>query len=379
VLSRFKTELGVREMESENRYRLSLFGEFGDKSLEDEFWEDSLGRSAHWTAYIALFCGALLALFLANSYFTEGNTGLFMKITPIRLVFIFLSIAVSFTARRITKHKHLVYLVTFFQISMVVTYLLTLRQYQSLNYFSILGLLVITMALFLLPNRLVLSQLVAIAFSLAFFLGPSRKLAGLQANELYRIVAYQTILLLYGSINFWWTEVNKRRAFKARKELAELSVQDTLTGVFNRKKFDDALDEWLNFSERYNNPLTLILFDIDDFKGINDNFGHIAGDGVLQEAARAVSAVIRKADVFARWGGDEFALLLPNTDLAAAEGLAERIRAAIGSLALDVPKKISCSFGVAAYEKGDTKQLLLRRADEMLLRAKSGGKDRVVS
>ena len=184
---------------------------------------------------------------------------------------------------------------------------------------------------------------------------------------------------MYGSINFWWTEVNKRRAFKARKELAELSVQDTLTGVFNRKKFDDALDEWLNFSERYNNPLTLILFDIDDFKGINDNFGHIAGDGVLQEAARAVSAVIRKTDVFARWGGDEFALLLPNTDLAAAEGLAERIRAAIGSLALDVPKKISCSFGVAAYEKGDTKQLLLRRADEMLLRAKSGGKDRVVS
>jgi diguanylate cyclase (GGDEF)-like protein len=151
-----------------------------------------------------------------------------------------------------------------------------------------------------------------------------------------------------------------------------------VTGVYNRKKFDDAMDEWISLSKRYGNPLSLILLDIDDFKAVNDNYGHIVGDSVLKNIAATVSRSIRDTDIFARWGGDEFVILLPNTDIRQAETLAERIRECIASNPLDHPRDITCSFGVAAYEENDTKQSLLRRVDDLLLKAKASGKDRVV-
>ena len=119
-----------------------------------------------------------------------------------------------------------------------------------------------------------------------------------------------------------------------------------------------------------------MMFDIDNFKDINDHLGHFVGDSVLQNLAEVVSEYIRETDVFARWGGDEFAILLPHTDLRGAQGVAERIRQAIISIAS--LQEISCSFGVAASRDNDTKQSLLRRADDQLLQAKTAGKDIVV-
>ena len=107
-----------------------------------------------------------------------------------------------------------------------------------------------------------------------------------------------------------------------------MSVKDPLTGIYNRKKFDDVVDQWVSFPNRYGSPLSILLFDIDNFKGVNDHFGHMMGDKVLKQVVHAVQGCIREADVFARWGGDEFAILLPNTNLAEARKLAERLRVA---------------------------------------------------
>ncbi|HHV94074.1 MAG TPA: GGDEF domain-containing protein [Firmicutes bacterium] len=366
-------------MDNAQKYRISLLGEFTDKPIENEFLADSLSGSTRITAYIALVFGAILGLFLLNSYFVEGNTPLFLKTTPIRLVFISTSIAVYFIAKRITEHKHLVYIITFYQGMMALIYLLTLKQYDSLNYFSVLALMVITLAIYLLPNKVILSQIIAVIFSIVFFIFPIRKLEGLQPHEFYRILAYQTILLVYCNINHCWAERTKRKTFIAKREISRLSSKDPVTGVYNRKKFDEALDEWIGFSKRYGNPLSLILLDVDNFKEVNDTYGHIVGDSVLKSVAATVSQSIRDTDVFARWGGDEFALLLPNTDIRQAEKLAERIRKCISSSSSDNPKDITCSFGVAAYEEHDTKQSLLRKVDDLLLQAKTSGKNIVIS
>lgn len=367
-------------MDREERYSISLLGEFTDKSLEGEFLAENLDAAKRSTAYIALVFGVVLGFFLVNSALTEWGTERLVRITCIRLVFIIVSALVFLIARRITKHQHLVYVITFYQAMMAVTYMLTLKYYESLNYFSILALLVITMAMYLLPNRITPTQLVSVAFNILFFMDPVRKMAGMQAHELYKIIAYQAILLIYCNINYCWTEATKRKKFRANRELVELSIKDPLTGVYNRKKFDDTVDQWICLSRRYGYPFSLILFDIDNFKAVNDTYGHIVGDRVLKEVAVLIKQSIREPDVFARWGGDEFAILLPQTDLPQARSLAERLKEQIAeNNPLRKPTEITCSFGVTQFEDTDTKYSLLSRVDDLLLAAKTGGKNRIVS
>ena len=366
-------------MEKEKNYRISMFGEFTDQAMEDEFLAENLSGSARMTAYIALVFGFILGLFLVNSYFTEGSTPLFARATPIRLVFIVMSVVVFFMAKNTRNHHHLRRTITMYQATMAIVYFLTLMQYNSLTYFSVLGLMVITLAMYLLPNKIAFSQIITLLFSILCFAELSLKLEVMQAHEHFRIVAYQAILLIYCNLNYLWAETTKRKTFIANRELLDLSIKDPLTGIFNRKRFDDAMEEWISVSERSGRPLSLILFDIDDFKGINDNYGHIVGDGVLKDMATTVSKSIRDTDVFARWGGDEFAVLLPNTDLQQAQEIAERIGTSIAHSSPDTLRNIACSFGVAEYEDSDTKQSLLRRVDDLLLRAKASGKGRVIS
>ncbi|HZJ99189.1 MAG TPA: GGDEF domain-containing protein, partial [Tissierellaceae bacterium] len=120
-------------------------------------------------------------------------------------------------------------------------------------------------------------------------------------------------------------------------------------------------------------------FDIDDFKRINDKYGHIVGDSVIKNIAEIISKSIRDTDIFARWGGDEFVILLPNTDIQQAKEIAERMRKYIRDNLYEMEENITCSFGLASYEKNDTTQSLLRKADDLLFKAKTKGKDRVVN
>lgn len=281
--------------------------------------------------------------------------------------------------KKVEKHRNLIYINTLYQAIMAAIYLFTLKQYDSLSFFGVQGLMVITMAIYLLPNKIIISQLIAVLFSVLFFVDPINEIEGLKIHEFYRVIAYQIIVLTYCSINNCWSESNKRKRYAANKELLELSSKDPLTGIYNRAKFDDTMDMWISYSERYGSPFSIILFDIDDFKGINDNYGHLAGDKVAKKIASTINKSIRDTDIFARWGGDEFVILLPNTDIQQAEEIAERMRICISNNLYEPVKNITCSFGVAVYEKNDTTQSLLNKADKLLLQAKAAGKDRVVS
>ena len=364
-------------MNDKKKYKISLLGEFTDKSMEAEFLDDSLSVSSKITSYIALVFGFILGLFLFDGFFFDERSHLFFNIVFVRLFFIFVSIIVFLITKKVKKHKDLIYIITLYQACMVFCYLFTLKQLDSLNYFSFIGLMVITLAIYLLPNKIILSQIITIAFSILFFIHSVEKVEGLRVNEFYRIIAYQIILLVYCNINYCWTETNKRKKFTANRELLDLSAKDPLTGIYNRAKFDDEIKRWTSFSERYGNSFSLILFDIDDFKGINDNYGHLVGDVVIKKVAATINKSIRDTDIFARWGGDEFVLLLPNTDIQQAEEMAERMREYIRNISYEPDIKITCSFGVAAYDKNDTIQSLLRKADKLLLLAKESGKDMV--
>jgi diguanylate cyclase (GGDEF)-like protein len=166
------------------------------------------------------------------------------------------------------------------------------------------------------------------------------------------------------------------------EEASRLSITDALTGVWNRRHFDLRLAEELERSARFLEPFGLLLLDIDGFKPINDVFGHPAGDFVLVELTRRLQDVTRSVDVVARFGGEEFALILPRTGLDGARLVAEKIRAAVAREAFDavgheIP--VTVSVGVGVYpDSGVDARTLLTAADDALYEAKAGGKNRIV-
>jgi len=164
--------------------------------------------------------------------------------------------------------------------------------------------------------------------------------------------------------------------------LAELSETDPLTGLPNARRLFDRLDAELARARRYREALALLLVDLDGLKMINDRYGHHAGDDAIRAVAEVIRSELRETDVGARWGGDEFAVLAPNTSEAAALALAERIRATIAGTG--APWPLSGSVGVATIDPTADGEVvdsttLMRAADRALYEAKRSGRNRVVS
>ena len=168
---------------------------------------------------------------------------------------------------------------------------------------------------------------------------------------------------------------NAKRFHEAR-QLADL---DALTSLHNRRYFHETLAREVARAQRYDRRLALIVFDLDDFKAVNDRIGHLAGDSVLADAAERVRDVVRSADIACRVGGDEFAVILPESTLADADQLYRRIQAAVRTRPLALVGKLHLSAGVAELRSEDDGTSLFERADEALYRAKNAGKDQIVA
>ncbi|MFC2073750.1 GGDEF domain-containing protein [Campylobacterota bacterium] len=161
-------------------------------------------------------------------------------------------------------------------------------------------------------------------------------------------------------------------------ELEKLASTDYLTGIYNRYKFEEFLDAELTRCQRYGKALSLIMFDIDYFKKINDTYGHDAGDTVLKEISNLVKSHIRQSDVLARWGGEEFMLLTPEVDLESAYLLAEKLRKAVDEFKFTIVGHVTCSIGVTQLGPDDNCTQLCQRVDNALYEAKEKGRNRTV-
>ena len=165
------------------------------------------------------------------------------------------------------------------------------------------------------------------------------------------------------------------------EEIYRLMTVDALTQTYNRRYFDEALEREYNRGQRYKRELSLIVFDIDHFKRINDEHGHVAGDQVLAQLAIAVKQRLRAQDILARIGGEEFAVLLPEVALVGARAVAEKIRRIVEGVGVpyaDVTIHATVSCGVALLGEGvESPHALLAEADARLYEAKNGGRNRV--
>ncbi|OHD89882.1 diguanylate cyclase [Sulfuricurvum sp. RIFCSPLOWO2_12_FULL_43_24] len=162
-------------------------------------------------------------------------------------------------------------------------------------------------------------------------------------------------------------------------KLNELATLDVLTKVANRFQFDKVLEHSITLSQRYGRALSMMLIDIDHFKEINDNYGHLVGDEVLKILAQILRDGVRKSDVIARWGGEEFVILLPDSELSSATKLAEILRLRIAEYDFKLVKKITCSIGIVRWNEGENPDQLLKRVDEKLYYAKESGRNKIIS
>jgi diguanylate cyclase (GGDEF)-like protein len=170
--------------------------------------------------------------------------------------------------------------------------------------------------------------------------------------------------------------IDNARRFREARQLADL---DALTGLHNRRYFHETLQREVARAQRYNRNLALVVFDLDDFKAINDRIGHLAGDAVLAEAAQRVRDVVRSADVACRVGGDEFAVILPESSVTDADQLYKRLSHAVSARPVGQAGRLHLSAGVTQLRPEDDAVALFERADEALYRAKGAGKGTVVA
>lgn len=168
---------------------------------------------------------------------------------------------------------------------------------------------------------------------------------------------------------------------QAQEKIERYAFYDPLTGLFNRRSIMSKLDEQLKHTKRYQDAFSLIMLDIDRFKNVNDNYGHLIGDDTLRIIAKVILLNIREVDIAGRYGGEEVIVILPTTSLASAEEVAERVRKTIDETDFKDSKgnrfKVTASFGVTCYKKGDGISTLLMRADNALYMAKENGRNRV--
>jgi diguanylate cyclase (GGDEF)-like protein len=214
----------------------------------------------------------------------------------------------------------------------------------------------------------ILTYFILHAFNLteAFFTF-TRKYESLQLDEL-------TISVLI--VIFYLSIFATRRWIESVQRLRQANT-DSLTGLFNRRKGWEVLEFDIDMARRYHRPLSLIMFDLDHFKEINDLHGHVVGDRLLKLISRTVLDQIRATDILMRWGGEEFIIVSVETDQAEARLVAERLRVAIEGCSLQKTIHVTGSFGIAQLQENDTFDSFLRRVDDKVYEAKSLGRNTV--
>lgn len=165
---------------------------------------------------------------------------------------------------------------------------------------------------------------------------------------------------------------------EANRKISDLVYLDPLTGVANRRSLDDTLTREIERASRLGLPLTIIMVDVDHFKAVNDTFGHVMGDKVLQAMGATLPSLLRPYDLVARYGGEEFLIMMPDTTLKNGALAAERFRAAISEIAIEgLSQQVTASFGVATLLPGHPSDSLVGRADKAMYLAKQKGRNRV--
>jgi len=358
--------------------RISGFlGEFRDEKLENEFRQAGFYRLRSKARPLLGILAGLFAVIMTVDLFLSPIQPFLGLSIALRVLYVAASVLMILRIPAVTDFKSLSTVITAYEFLSICIYFYLLRIAFDAYAYSVvgLGILAICLLLFMIPNRWVYSFLLSF-FSLAayfFIFQPSGRDAE-PMNRFISIIFSCCILFLMAAMSNRGG-VEQRQHFQDNRKLLRLSFTDPLTGIANRGRFNEALQSWVACANDYKVPLSLVLFDFDDFKSVNDDYGHLIGDQVILQTVNLVDEAIRRRDLFARWGGEEFTLLFPDTRMEEALEIVERLRQTIEMNHYIKCDHVTASFGVVQYRPGESPESFMDRADRLLYRAKADGKN----
>ena len=353
-------------------------GEFKDQELEAEYVRQETAISMRFIQYAVLSFSFLFFLFIIPDYHLNQDNLALWNILAIRCTFLVLAFLLYLRLKSRFVHHHILNSISIYQLLVSVSFLLIFYLYDVPNiYIQSLGVVLLILAFFHFPSRWIYTLLVSVFLGTGFVVTAFLRPEQFVFMDLLAISIYIALVITMSSVSSYRLNVYKRLQYHNNKELIRLSYTDTLTGIYDRRKLDHEIQKWIELATRYKHDFSIILFDIDDLKKINDLYGHLMGDQVLRTVTRLVQECLRKTDIFARWGGDEFAVLLPHTNKDQAKELALRIRDTIANYTFNQVGRVSCSFGLSAFVVGESSDQFLSRADNKMYEAKNSGKDMV--
>jgi diguanylate cyclase (GGDEF)-like protein len=353
---------------------------FQDKKLEQEYLEEILKTDKKYMKPLILIVSLVYLLFTIPEYiFLKDNVEI-TNVFIIRIITFLVIFCLYLMMSKEIDFKKMSLYVSFAEIILALSYFFVLYKLGSVEYFiTLLDMIVLISVVFLLPNIFINKIIVTIIISVFYFINVRLFYHNIEFGHYMAGIIYSTIIFLIFIITFHKINYYDRVRFLNERELKILSETDSLTGINNRAKFDKELIRWIKYKERYNSNVSIILMDFDKFKRINDIYGHLEGDRILKEGVEIIKELIRETDIFARWGGEEFVLLLPETDRSKAIIIADRIREKINIYDFNIDEDVTCSFGVTEVFEGDNIHNVFDRVDELLYVAKKKGRNTVVS
>lgn len=359
---------------------INYLAEFNDKNHENEFQRLEVKKGLRISRNIVLIFSITNLLFVILDYlylkYADISVILYYSLIP-RIIILVLAIIVFILLK---KSKNEIAAIKSVVIYAILMYLL--HEYSAVHFapvelmYEALDIVMMTFGLFVIPNRWITNVctaavLIAIFLVLAPFTIPTMTEGTKVITTVYLISQVLIVSVLIYRIN-----IQKRLNYLQQLQLEALAQTDTLTKILNRAACDQTLSKMCDSRREF----SVILFDIDDFKRINDTYGHIIGDDVIVKIVDTVKGIVRHDDIVARWGGEEFIIMLPLTSLDRARETANRINEFLSTIQHDIIiDKVTASFGVTAYKDGENTKSIIHRADQLLYLAKEYGKNRVVA
>ncbi len=355
---------------------ISYLGEFKDEELESEYFKLELLSSKKYIVLSFYAIAVLFLLFLIPDFILNKESESLLIILTTRFLFMLFTLFINYIIKKIIDVKKLVKVITFYSIFFPLSFFSIIYFYETPDFLiQTMGLVLIIIGLFSVPNKMKNVICLSIFTILVFFVlvpsfSPPIKISHFSASLVYTIL---TVTLCY--YNTYRGCYIKRTEYLNSKNKSNLLIKDHLTGIYNRLKFEEELHKWFEYSKRNETELSVILLDIDNFKTINDSYGHLTGDYILKTVVGVIMQNIREYDIFARWGGEEFVILLPNTNQHNAVSLSFRICELIEATKFKINETITCSIGVNTLHAEDSEESFLHYADINLYEAKRSGKN----
>lgn len=361
---------------SSQQFVLNKLCEFTNPDVESDFLEYEKQNSLNIIRVLILLMGFTFALFIISDYVYFGQESSFFISIGLRSAGLLITVAAFKLAGIFKSYQNTLNMISVMQLMVFTVYLLNLLNQRTTDpSLQFMAMILLIISAFFIPNRWKNCILVALIMLVAYTVFCTAFRTSMVSPSLLQQVIYLGICLITCSIFIYGRESSRRKQFVAEKLLEYVSTTDKLTGIYNRGHFEHILGAWIK--NKRHNPLCLLFFDIDNFKSVNDRFGHHIGDMVLTLITEAVSAVIRDDDIFARWGGEEFVILFGSIDIKKAMELAERARKAVEEKQYGNAQTVTISIGVVQHREGESAVDFIKRADEKMYQAKKAGKNQV--